>query len=63
MRQETITRKEYPYAIGITTLKFTLRQDNDQELVPFKAMLEAALVDVTADLEALRLKRKQSSKK
>lgn len=63
IRQEATTSKTYPYAIGKVELKFTLDQDIDKYLIPFKKCLEAALKDVSDDIEKLQAERKAKTKK
>lgn len=53
MQTETIERKEYSYQIGGVALKFTLRTDVKSELKAWKELMERAMVDVVADIEAL----------
>ncbi len=53
MQSETIQRKEYVYTLGTVQLKFTLRTDVKAELKAWKELMEKAMVDVKADLEAL----------
>lgn len=54
-----ITRKEYSYQLGGVRLSFTLRQDNTQEMLHFKALLESAVADVNTDIKAFRSKSKR----
>lgn len=54
-----IVRKEYAYAVGGTRLTFTLRQDDSQEMVQFRRLLDMAIVDVDKDLATLRSNRKK----
>lgn len=49
-----IVRKEYSYKIGGCILNFTLRQDNTQELLYFKQILQSAMVDVDKDIKNFR---------
>lgn len=54
-----ITRKEYSYQLGAVRLTFTLRQDNTQEMLHFKSLMESAIVDIEADIKAFRGKSKK----
>lgn len=43
--------RNFDYEQGGTTLKFSLRIDNKNQLRNFKELLEKALADVTAEVE------------
>jgi hypothetical protein len=49
-----VVRKEYSYQLKMTTLGFTLRQDNTQELLNFRELLKQALSDVEKDITDFR---------
>lgn len=60
-KSESITRKEYQNNIGGdkgVNLNFTLRIDNETELVPFLELLKRATQQVDADLREVQRKRR-----
>lgn len=62
----SITRKEYINNIGGergVNLNFTLRIDNETELVPFLELLKRATKEVEADLKLLQATRKTKAGK
>jgi len=58
LERNPVTRKNYNYTMGSVRLDFVLRQDNTQEMLYFKSLLEAALADVNTDLKNFRQEKK-----
>jgi hypothetical protein len=52
LKKQHTDSRAFSYAKGNVQLNFTLRTDIKQELKDFKEVLQAALVDVDAEIEA-----------
>ena len=62
----SVTRKEYINSIGGdqgVTLRFTLRTDNTDELIPFLELLQRAEIEVIKDIKAIQALRKAKAGK
>lgn len=59
IENKSVQRKEYSYQVGSITLKFTLRTDNTDELIPFRELVKIALNYLDKDINLLISSRKK----
>lgn len=59
LTNSTVIRKEYSYNLGNVSLRFTLRTDNTDELIPYLELMKHAIVEIEKDIKEIISKRKK----
>ena len=59
IKNNSASSRTFDYVLKNCNLRFTLRVDNTDELVPYLALLKQGIVDIEEEIKRIQAKRKQ----
>lgn len=62
IKNNSASSKTFDYTLKNCTLRFTLRVDNTDELIPYEVLLTKALDDVKVEIKRVRALRRSKIK-